>query len=213
MKERLTCERNCLCPYSEQTVGPRPKWDGEPSSLTTDLQAEGVERGRKQAGRKEAEAADKTAKEDVQLKQTEGKTFRVKNMEGETKQPGRGCRIKDISRVSQYAGCWGTKKCFIHLLVKPQALTEYLPSQSFLALQRWAMVSAEVSPFTELRNLTGSVKWAATDEREKLLRSSGLNHHIHFSHMNVGHCGFDDQGVVFQLQGPLRGLKLRLCCL
>lgn len=37
MKVRLTCERTCLCSDSEQIVGPGPKSDAEPSSLTTDL--------------------------------------------------------------------------------------------------------------------------------------------------------------------------------
>lgn len=51
------------------------------------------------------------------------------------------------------------------------------------------------------------------DEGRKLLISFGLNHYIHFSHMDVGHCGSDDEGVMFQLQGPLRELKFILCYL
>lgn len=76
------------------------------------------------------------------------------------------------------------------------------------------MISVEVSLFTEPSNVTGSIKRAAMDGGKRLLRSFfGLNHYIQFSHMDVGHCGSDDQGIVFQLQGPMRNLKITLCCL
>lgn len=89
MKVRLTCERTCLCTYSEQIVGPRPKSDAEPSSLTTDFHAEGVERRGSGQAERGAEAADKTAKEDTYLKQIEGKMFREKSTEGKIQQHGR----------------------------------------------------------------------------------------------------------------------------
>lgn len=62
-------------------MGPGPKSDVEPSSLTTDLLVEGVER--------EGEAADKTGNEGIYLKQMEGKLLREKSVEGKPHQHGR----------------------------------------------------------------------------------------------------------------------------
>lgn len=62
-------------------MGPGPKSDVEPSSLTTDLLVEGVER--------EGEAADKTGNEGIYLKQMEGKLLREKSVEGKPQEHGR----------------------------------------------------------------------------------------------------------------------------
>lgn len=61
------------------------------------------------------------------------------------------------------------------------------------------MIWAKVYPFIEKKkkelSKTGCIKWA-DKEWEKNLWGFGLNHYIHFSHMDVGQGGFDDQGVV-----------------